>query len=83
MWVLGWHCVGCGSRFWVGWVGVLGRSLVEFGWLVEFWVGVFSSLVCWLVEFFFFPLLLRFLDLEFVDVVAIAVIDENGEEIIY
>ena len=28
--------MGCGSRFWVGWAGVLGRSLVEFSWLVEF-----------------------------------------------
>ena len=36
--------------------------------------------------FFFPPLLLRFLDLEFVGVVAIdivAVIDDNEEEIIY
>ena len=59
MWVLGQRSVGCGSRFWVSWAGVLGRSLVEFG-------LAFYSLFCWLVEFFFFPLLLRFLDLEFV-----------------
>ena len=59
MWVLDQRCVGCGSRFWVSWAGILGRSLVEFG-------LAFYSLFCWLVEFFFFPLLLRFLDLEFV-----------------
>ena len=54
--------MGCGSRFWVSWARVLGRSLVEFG-------SAFYSLVCWLVDFFFFffPLLLRFLDLEFVE----------------
>ena len=59
--------MGCGSRFWVSWARVLGRSLVEFGWWVEFG-SAFYSLVCWLVDFFFFfPLLLRFLDLEFVE----------------
>ena len=47
MWVLDQRCVGCGSRFWVSWAGVLGRSLVEFG-------LAFYSLFCWLVEFFFF-----------------------------
>ena len=31
-WIYVWrHCVGCGSRFWVSWVGVLGWWLVEFG----------------------------------------------------
>ena len=60
--------MGCGSRFWVGWAGVLGRSLVEFG-------SVFFHLwfVGWL-SFFFPPLLLRFLDLEFVAVVAVDVV---------
>ena len=94
VWVLGWHCVGCGSMFWVNWARVLGRSLVEFGhWLIS-WVGVLGRWWChgyvggWLsfgptvfvavmgwvlfsvllkiLSFFFFPLLLRFLDLEFV-----------------
>ena len=42
--------MGCESRFWVSWARVLGRSLVEFGWWVEFG-SAFYSLVCWLVEF--------------------------------
>ena len=33
--------------------------------------------------FFFFRLLWRFLDLEFVGVVVVDVIDDKGEEIIY
>ena len=45
--------MGCGSRFWVSWTKVLGRSLVEFGWWVKFG-SAFYSLVCWLVDFFFF-----------------------------
>ena len=53
MWVLDQRCVGCESRFWVSWARVLGRSLVEFGWWVEFG-SAFYSLVYWLVDFFFF-----------------------------
>ena len=66
--------MGCGSRFWVGWAGVLGQSLVEFGsaffhlWFIG-WLRFFF--------FFFFPFWLRFLDFEFV------AIDDNGAEIIY
>ena len=39
-WIYVWrHCVGCGSGFWVSWVGVLGWWLVEFGqWLIG-WLG--------------------------------------------
>ena len=33
--------MGCGSRFGVDWAGVLGRSLVEFGWLIEFGLAFF------------------------------------------
>ena len=48
--------MGCGSRFWVGWAGVLGQSLVEFGWLVEFGSAFFHLwFVGWLCFFFFFP----------------------------
>ena len=64
------HCAGCGSRFWVGWAGVLGRSLVEFG--LAFYHLWF---VGWLRFFFFFWL--RFLDLELVGVVAIDVVDRR------
>ena len=42
--------MGCGLRFWVGWARVLGRSLVDCLSLGQ----RFYSLVCWLVEFFFF-----------------------------
>ena len=91
MWVLGQRFGSALYGLWVevlGWLGWGFRPIVGWVWLVGWvWVGVFSSLVCWLVECFFFPpLLLRFLDLEFVGVVAIdivAVIDDNEEEIIY
>ena len=51
--------MGYRSRFWVDWAGVLVRSLVEYGWLVEFKLA-FYSLVCWLVEFFLFYFILFF-----------------------
>ena len=88
--------MGCGSRFWVGWAGVLGRSLVD-------WLSLgrrFFSLVCWLVEFFFFfkvalvdvglcrwwlSVLLRqwILVTSSCVVDVIVVDDDNGENIIY
>ena len=68
--VLDRRSVGCGSRFWVDWAGVLGR------WLAEFWAddvcgcSWFCFILCFVedfeVFFFFLSLLLRFLDLEFV-----------------
>ena len=73
--------MGCGSRFWVGWAGVLGQSLVEFGWLVEFGSAFFHLwFVGWLRFFLFFSFFLRFLDFEFV---AVDVVDDNWNEIIY
>ena len=50
--------MGCGSRFWISWDGVLGRSLIEFGWLVEFGSTFFHLwFVGWLcfIFLFFFP----------------------------
>ena len=89
--------MGCGSRFWVGWAGVLGRSLVDLLSLGR----RFYSLVCWLVEFFFFFFKVVLVDVGLcrwrllvllrqwilvtgscaVDVVV--VVDDNKENIIY
>ena len=33
-------CVGCGSRFWFGWAGVLSWWLVEFSHWLRSWIGV-------------------------------------------
>ena len=52
--------MGCGSRFWVGWAGVLGQSLVEFGWLVEFRSAFFHLWFVGWLSVFFPPFLLRF-----------------------
>ena len=46
VWVLGRHCVGCGSTFWVSWAGVLGWWLVEFGHWLIYWVGVLGQWWC-------------------------------------
>ena len=48
--------MGCGSRFWVGWAGVLGQSLVDFGWLVEFGSAFYS--LFFLFYFFIFKVAL-------------------------
>ena len=60
--------------------------MVEFGWLVEFGSAFFHLWFVGWLSVFFPPLLLRFLDLEFVGVVAVdivAIVDNNGKEIIY